>query len=75
MGDRVGVVVVGDADPPQFDVLRYVADGPFSDVGESNFETPLILSIGNLISDKYTNIPKVVLYRDYSLGGAWIEAI
>ena len=35
VGDRVGVVVVGDADPPQFDVLRYVPDGPFSDVDES----------------------------------------
>ena len=30
VGDRVGVVVVGDADSPQFDVLGYVADGPFS---------------------------------------------
>jgi len=30
VGDRVGVVVVGDADPPQPDVLGYVANGPFS---------------------------------------------
>ena len=30
VGDRVGVVVVGDADPPQLNILRYVADGPFS---------------------------------------------
>ena len=32
VGDRVGVVVVGDADPPQLNILRYVADGPFSGV-------------------------------------------
>ena len=30
VGDRVGVVVVGDADAPQLNILRYVADGPFS---------------------------------------------
>ena len=32
MGDGVGVVVVGDAYPPQLDILRYVADCPFSGV-------------------------------------------
>ena len=31
VGDRVGVVVVGYAHPPQFDVPRYVADRALSD--------------------------------------------
>ena len=31
MTDWVGVVVVGDADAPQFDVRGYVPDAAFSD--------------------------------------------